>query len=74
MDLQALTFVKLTEHQTIAFDPGKEDDYYDAAVDMTRLARAPHKVLSRAARLLRAIRTIGRWPQERVGKLKVTTG
>lgn len=74
MDLQGLTFVKLTEHQNIAFDPGKEDNYYGTAVDMTRFARAARKGLSRAARQLHVIRSIDRWPRERVGKLKVTAG
>lgn len=74
MDLQALTFVKLTEHQAIAFDPGKEDDYYGAVIDMTWLVRIKRRGLSCTSSLLHTIRTTGRRPLGRPGKLKATTG
>lgn len=73
MDLQALTFVKLAEHQPVAFDPGKEDDYYDSAVALPWFVGAICRSISRTIKWLQAIRASGQRPPERLGKLGATT-
>lgn len=74
MDLQALTFVKMTEHQSVRFDPDKEDRYYEAAVELPRFVGATCTGVSRTITWLRATLHSGRRSPGRIGKPKATTG
>lgn len=74
MDLQALTYVKLAEHRPVAFDPGKENDYYESVVDVSGFVGATRKSITRTVKWLRIVGTSGQRPSGRLRKLKATTG
>lgn len=74
MDLQALTFVKLADNRTVRFDPGNEDEYYDAAVVLPRFMSGVGQGISRTITLLRTGWQSRRQPQGWPRKPKVMTG